>query len=799
MKVYGALELAQLEWFTNAAKPAAASFIYRVIYVSDLKQIQVSDGTNWIPFLNTSTNQTLSGDITFSGQQIFNGLHRLSVTTNSSTGAITALAPTTPITEFTGAVTSVSGVTSGASGATVMFINRSGSPFTVLDEDAGATAGNRIRTGTGASITLTNNASILLSYAGDSRWHVVGGTGSSSAGGAKNYFVTSSANSNFSQNSVSPWSACTLSFSSGVPSGAPTLTASSMAITASATNPLLASQSSYNLLLTKTGSVSSQYQGFISGELTIDREDLAKVLTGSFSYEVASGTVDFSGTSTQSLEIWIYNTVSGAWTQPAGYRGMNTSSGTGIVTFTFQTDSTAANNKYKIAVITQQTSTTAYTVNFNDFKIGPTAVINGTPVTDWQTYTATLGGMTAIASYCQWKRVGDSIQIEARFSTSAVSASPLTVSLPFNYVIDANKIPIGGLVGHATAQVGVGSVFRFNVIANSGATVLNFGTNLSIGNGSSLLTSSDFLSFFAQVPITGFSSNVQVSSDTDTRVVACRVTGTPTGTITSSSATTANINFPTVAFDTHASYSSGLYTVPVSGIYRVTSHARSTVASGGTFQALGVFVNGSFINNSTVATPTSSLSVQLNTLVSVSSGQTIAVRLWTDGTTPTFVSDPGAQFLNIERLTGPSVIAASETVAMTYTGTATGTLTTGGTNFLATVPTKVFDTHNAYASGLFTVPVSGKYQVSAQLHINAIYASGFTTTRCEIRQAGSASTAIIGQQSWPSGAINNPSRPNASIVLNCVAGDTIAVYGGSDGGTLSYGNQCSISIVRVGN
>ncbi len=47
MKVYGALEVAQLEWFTNAGKPAASSYPYRAIYVSDLKQIQVSDGTNW--------------------------------------------------------------------------------------------------------------------------------------------------------------------------------------------------------------------------------------------------------------------------------------------------------------------------------------------------------------------------------------------------------------------------------------------------------------------------------------------------------------------------------------------------------------------------------------------------------------------------------------------------------------------------------------------------------------------------------------------------------------------------------
>lgn len=48
MKVYGGLEVAQLEWFTDAGKPAASSYPYRVIWVTDKKQVQVSDGTNWM-------------------------------------------------------------------------------------------------------------------------------------------------------------------------------------------------------------------------------------------------------------------------------------------------------------------------------------------------------------------------------------------------------------------------------------------------------------------------------------------------------------------------------------------------------------------------------------------------------------------------------------------------------------------------------------------------------------------------------------------------------------------------------
>lgn len=70
MKVYGPLEVAQLEWFTNAGKPAAANYPFRVIYVTDRKQIQVSDGTNWIAesgqtFQERPTGSVNGSNVTF--------------------------------------------------------------------------------------------------------------------------------------------------------------------------------------------------------------------------------------------------------------------------------------------------------------------------------------------------------------------------------------------------------------------------------------------------------------------------------------------------------------------------------------------------------------------------------------------------------------------------------------------------------------------------------------------------------------------------------------------------------------
>jgi hypothetical protein len=47
MKVYGPLEVAQLEWFTTAGRPAPSAYAYRVIFDTDIKSVLVSDGTNW--------------------------------------------------------------------------------------------------------------------------------------------------------------------------------------------------------------------------------------------------------------------------------------------------------------------------------------------------------------------------------------------------------------------------------------------------------------------------------------------------------------------------------------------------------------------------------------------------------------------------------------------------------------------------------------------------------------------------------------------------------------------------------
>jgi hypothetical protein len=77
-------------------------------------------------------------------------------------------------------LTSLSGITAGTNGQKLTVINLTGSYITVKDNDSGASAGNKIRTGTGASASLATNSSYSFTYDATSAVWIL--TGSSSAG-----------------------------------------------------------------------------------------------------------------------------------------------------------------------------------------------------------------------------------------------------------------------------------------------------------------------------------------------------------------------------------------------------------------------------------------------------------------------------------------------------------------------------------------------------------------------------------------------------------------------------------------
>lgn len=628
----------------------------------------------------------------------------------------------------------------------------------------------------------------------------------------KNYFITNGANNNFALNVVTPWSVFNTTFSAaGVP-GTITLTATNVTFATTATNPLLISSSSYNGQLVKTAN-NSQGQGIISTAMTIDREDLAKVIYGSFSYEAVSGTIDFSGTSTESFEIWIYNVTAATWIQPSGYRGMNQGTGQGKVVFNFQTDSTAANNSYQVAVILRQTDTNAMTVNFNDFTLGPRPLVLGAPMTDvvnagvitiGAITTAPVKGTTSVDKV-YWRREGQYAYIYYEYNQTATGSGTAgsgnyLFSLPSGLVMDTTIVTVNTtvntvtenstVIGYFNGQAAAGSQAgpahavpysstQFRLTGLYGAVANTVGSaNWSLNN--STLTFGGWI----KVPIVGWSSNVQMSSDTDTRVVSASAYCSTS----QSASTTTPINFDTIEFDTHGAITTGAswnFKAPISGYYEVEVFAATATVS----TITQIYKNTSAYKMSTFTNANLASNSGTTTLF-LNSGDTIdvrptAARTMTGGT---LANTTGAtSYISIKRVTGPSVITSTESVyASYYVSTATvSTSVTQPVNF----DTKIVDSHGAVTTGSswkFTAPISGLYEIGGH--------QSMTVSNSVVAYInGTANVAIA----------DSDSNTAMSGFVKLNAGDALDIRntssGSARGGSITGHLVCIITIKRVGN
>lgn len=79
-------------------------------------------------------------------------------------------------------LTTIDTIVADAYGKEITLINRTGNDITI-NNDTGASTSERIFTGTGAAVTLKNNASFSFVYDGTTqRWNLIGGTGSGAGG-----------------------------------------------------------------------------------------------------------------------------------------------------------------------------------------------------------------------------------------------------------------------------------------------------------------------------------------------------------------------------------------------------------------------------------------------------------------------------------------------------------------------------------------------------------------------------------------------------------------------------------------
>jgi hypothetical protein len=602
---------------------------------------------------------------------------------------------------------------------------------------------------------------------------------------------------------VTPTSTATagsfLSASSGL-----TAAASSLSFTTVSSGTQIAG--SYSGNLASTGA-STAGDCLLSSPFFIDDEDQAKVLQIKFYYQVASGgtNLNLSGSSSNSFALWVYDVLNGSWSQPAGVYNLVQSSGVGLCTATFQTSSNGT--QYQIALVNINATGGAFSLLVDDFSVGPQVTVMAPAMSDWVSYTPTITGFgTPTNVDFKSRRVGDTLQVFGKFTCGVATTALAQITLGYlggnaNVVIDSSKIGTNNVVGYGGVSYSGSTSVYLNATGNTNylsfaAAATGF-SGIGPMQGTQLLTLGQTVSFQAIVPIVGWSSNSVASSDTDTRVISSKATLSATsGNFTTGVEAKVLLNSalsdPTGIFDSV----NNRWNIAVTGDYFLSTSTNWSTqtgikltayrVNGGSSQYFGMLPSGDRLPASTL-------------IPGLKAGD--YVEWWArqdSGGNATLAAGSASTTASLFRLSGPAVVQATESVNMRYTDTSNAAIGTSLGVFKYT--TQIFDSHNAYntSTGLYTVPVSGKYSIKAILLTTGVTLSTSQNFVIAVYKNGSY-YGMLGQVLG--NGVSNVVVCWGADDVNCLAGDTLAVYASSAVATTANtgANLNHLSIFRMGN
>ena len=585
-------------------------------------------------------------------------------------------------------------------------------------------------------------------------------------------------------------------------------TATGLTFSRSTSNPL-SLEASFTMV--QANSTNLQGKG-VSYDFTINSADQAKVLNISFTYNASSTFIASNGTTpplndgttstnagNSDVEVFMYDVTNAVLIPVSPQVLVANGSNNFVFNGQFQTSSNSTSYRLIFHVATTSANATGWTLKFDDVMVSTQRQVQGPAVSDWVSYTPTLGagfGTTTGVSFF-YKREADNLIVKGSFTTGTVAASLGTISLPSGLSIDSSKVTINNTTAANGQQIGnydavAASTYGPIVTATGTSTSLvytgaNIGVNnnLTPTNASSPFSNSQLISVNFIVPIAGWSSNTVMSNDADTRVCTARYKIAGAG-VTSS--TTQPINFATLDYDTHSAVTTGSswkFTAPISGYYNVVASLASTSGTpnvqlyknGTVYSVMGPANSGNYNNSSSQ--------------IFLVAGDYIDLRFSSSLT----VDSNTTQFVAISRISGPSTIGAADFIkASYYVSNAT---TTPGSSTQLNFDTKIFDSNSAVTVGSswkFTAPSSGLYEVSGVVQ----YSTGGSGGAFYLYKNGSSlfyASGLYGTTSGTNVVVN------IKLNIQLLAGDYIdlrptngATFVGGTGPYNSY-----INIVRLGN
>jgi len=659
--------------------------------------------------------------------------------------------------------------------------------------------------------------------------------------GVKNYITT---NAGIEQNSTTGYSLGNVALTSNFPSGVPTFgsgASADLGITVISSGQLAGSYS-----LQYASSVASTAGNFLATDaFTIDKEDQAKVLSFKFYYEAASGAsnCNFSGTSSNSFGVAIYDVTNSAWIQPAGVYNLVQSSGVGICTGTFQTASNAAS--LRLVLFNANASSGTFGLYLDDFFCGPDDLASLTQAptpavvafNGWN--PSDLVGTNTNASTATVSTLGNS---GVTFTTNGTGTTITTTTALTAGTVQANFSKIGW---YEVTVTGLGQYSNSNTYAELpttyGGTATNYAANsifYPFIHGTGTVNGTGTETFLVNVTATGQTLTVRpqfrvsgggstpqrtasmkvtirqvgdTGAASDGRVVAASYNGTVG--VSGNDSTYYYMDFPTKLVDTHSgasnitgvstsSASAWKYTIPVSGIYRISA-TLSFGPSSTSYRLLSVMKNATtqyflcqqpgFAENTTSECLTGTVTLQLV------AGDYIQIQGWQGTGSSLQIGGGLSDKVSIERLSGPATIAATESVYAEYT-TNTATAFAASTDTTIPFEDKTNDSHGAYntATGTYTIPVTGTYQISSAIMSSVISWTSGNQFQLGVFKNGSLYRRISCMVMPATANYRAAVSGSATVRLN--AGDTIKISVWSHGaGSVEATTETNwFSISRVG-
>lgn len=578
---------------------------------------------------------------------------------------------------------------------------------------------------------------------------------------------------------VNAWTPMTVSSYSQItgPVGALT-TVGATGLTVSNTVTGIGLTSDGHMQLAKAGGASFLGQGIASPIFVVDHQDTAKVMNVSFTYEHISGTADLSGTSTQSLEVWLYDANTGTYIQPVGYRGMTTGTGAGRFTASFQTP--ANQDQLRLVIFCNDNTPNVFLFSFADFTIGT--------------------NVSSIANSPVAMRVHQNAAVTVTANTVFTFD---TVEFDTNHAYSPSTglftVPIGGYY-QINARIYSSANQYINIFVNGVA--LSQGDHSDASTGAQLsdmthLNAGDTVGIVALIGGTtaasaGYTTNFSIFrisdgvSSSSGRVVVASVGLTNAYTVPSGGSP---IIYDTKIVDTTNSFSTttGLFTVPESGNYRVSTVALTTTGGGPAISVLQNGVVGAFLSS-----PTPSAFGSGTMILKCNAGDTLGITTngsftLTGGTAPTFTNVFSVELIgsNTANITAGTTVATK--VALTTSITLGAAQTIPYDTILQDTTNSWSSSSGAFSGGTYTVPVSGTYLIAIIVNFSAGGTSFFYIN-------GSPGNYVVAQSTGSATASGSCIQHlNAGDVIQ-IACDTAGTASGS--GAPRYVNV--FSMLRVG-